>query len=318
MQRWVVFLLLAGLTAAWAAEPTVAPTAEDKALATKALALAKVAEGNMGRETANFLLRDWPNGLAKMLLGDAPATASGLTFARDVVKGMLVPLERAATWPKPPALQVPRAKTAPKIDGTLDDPAWKRARVLRGAYAFNETAKVDNTTWRLLWDAQYLYIGVACTDDDVIAPVVERDGKVFDNDCIEAFVLPDWKTLAYWELEVSAVGGLMDNRCVKNPDHWGGKMDTTATLAGWQVATTVQGTANTPGDTDTGYTVEMAIPVTQLPGMTPESAFTRGQTLRLLLARMDRGKGAFTAYAAFPTLSWTHNVWNYATVTLAK
>ncbi len=322
MHRFVTVVLLASLAlAVWAAdapEPTVAPTAEDKALATRTLAAARADENNMGRETANFLLRDWPGGLAKMLLGDTPATAKGLEFARGVLKGMLIPLERAQKWPTPATIKVPFAKTAPKIDGKLDDPAWKHARVLKGAYAFNETKKIDNTTWKLLWDAQYLYVGVECKDADIIAPDVKRDGAVYDNDCVEAFVLPDMKTLQYWELEANPTGGLYDSRCTKKPDHWGGAMDPAATMVGWQVAYTVKGTPNKPDDTDTGYTMEMAIPVTQLPGMTATSVFTKGETLHLLLARMDRSKGAFTAYAFLPTLSWTHNVWNYAPVELAK
>jgi hypothetical protein len=328
MHRWVIVLALCVLAlVVWAAEapePTVAPSAEDKALATHALALATADLNNMGRETANFLLYDWPNGLAKQLLGETPATAKSLDFARSVVKGMLTPLERAQSWPAPPTLKVPYARKAPKMDGKLDGPEWKHALVLHGAYAFNETTRTDNTTWKLLWDQHYLYVGVYCQAEDIVAPIVKRNGPVYDNDCVEAFILPEMKTLQYWELEANPTGGLFESRCTKKPDHWGGVNDTTVDMKGLQIATaingtpTVYGTPNKSDGKDKGYTIEMAIPVAELPGMTPASLFTRGQSFHLLLARMDRSKGTFTAYAFLPLLSWTHNVWNYAPVVLSK
>ncbi len=93
-------------------------------------------------------------------------------------------------------------------------------------------------------------------------------------------------------------------------------------MQGLKYAATVQGVANSPGDTSTtGYTVEMAVPFDQLPGATIDAIgrfpHQRNQ-LRFMLARMDKNSHSFTPYAFCPLLSWTHNIWNYATMTLAK
>ncbi len=195
-----------GGTAGDADTPMATPTAADKTLAARAFELARKAQGTMGQEQANFLLNDWPRGVVNLLTGDKPIKAKELSEARGMAKGFAEILEKAPTWPQPPSIIVPYTRTAPVIDGTLRDPAWKKALVLHGACALNSTTKVDNTTWRLMWDEHDLYLGVTCADKEVIAPKVGHNGDIYDYDCVEFFLLPDFSTRQYWELEVGATG----------------------------------------------------------------------------------------------------------------
>lgn len=321
---WLLCLLLVATLgavlptlAADAPAPIAAPTDADKALAARAFALVKEVQGTPGQEAANFL-NDWPGKLARMLAGEVPANAGDLNFARSMVGELVGVMEISKTMAKPPSLKVPRARRAPIIDGKLDDAAWKRALVIKGAYVMNSLEKSDTTIWRLCWDKQYLYVGIECRDADIIAPVVERDGPVYATDCVEAFVLPDFATRTYWELEFGPTGSVFDSACVKAPDNWGGKTDNTATMAGLRSAVVLTGTANTDGDTDTGYTLEVAIPINQLPGMAPDATAKAGMKMHLMLARMDKHPNSQHFYGAWPLLSWTHNIWNYAPITLKR
>lgn len=170
----------------------------------------------------------------------------------------------------------------------------------------------------MLWDSHYLYVGVECRDSDIIAPQLARDGEIYLTDCVEVFILPEMATRAYWELEVGATGAIFDAQCVKSAQSWGGKVDTSATMTGFRSAVKVDGTPNTPGDTDTGYTVEMSIPFSAFPGWKTANA-KAGNTFNLLLGRIDKStRRHFIPYAFRPQLSWFHNIWNYSPVKLVK
>jgi len=324
----VLLALFAGVLPVFAADTAtpgaadkviVAPSKADKAMATHVLDLAHKAQGTVGQESANFILNGWPHDGVRVLTGETPSTAKGIVWARELVQSFIDVLEKVPTWPKPPAIVVPYTEKAPVIDGKLDDLAWKNALVLHGASALNTTKQVDNTTWRLMWDEHYLYLGVNCADKEVIAPKLEHNGPIYNYDCVEFFLLPDFNTRKYWEIEVSATGDLYEAMNTKSPDHWGGQNDLTAHVQGLKYATSVQGVANKPGDTTTtGYTVTMAVPFDQLPGAATGAKGAAGMQLHFMLAHMDKNSGSFTAYAFYPLMSWTHNIWGYATMTLKK
>jgi len=296
--------------------PIVAPTDADKALAARALELAQKAQGTQGQESANFLLNDWPRGCARILAGEQPANAKDLEFARGLIGGIADCLQKAPTWPKQLAVDVPYTKQAPVIDGKLDDRAWKKALVLKGAYVLNDTKCVNNTTWRLMWDEQNLYVGVQCDDAEIVAPKLPHNGDIYNYDCVELFLLPDLKKGQYWELEMSASGDLYEAMNTKWGDHWGGAIDYNAHLEGLRYVSLAQ--PKTRDGKDTGFTVEMAVPFNQLPGAAKDARAAAGTQIHFLLARMDKNKDSFTAYCFRPLLSWTHNIWNYATMTLKK
>ncbi len=329
MKRFLCCLLcLSGLwLLAWGrdmtpAEPTVRPTDADKTLARHALAAAQQAQGTVGQEQANMLLNGWVHGMLDELSGRTPATAKQLAGARNEVTHEISVMESALSWPQPLAVMVNYAVRPPVIDGKLDDVVWQSATTFTGAFPLNSAvvSPTPKTVWRLLWDEQYLYAGFECEDPQIIAPPLERDGAVYNSDCVELFLMPDKTKMTYWELEFSPTGSIFDSLCVKSADHWGGKFDNSATMNGLKVAAQIDGTANSPDPavTSKGYTMEVAIPWNALPGAAPDQRATSADTLYFMMARMDKNRDNFTAYAFTPLLSWTHNVWNYAPMMLVS
>lgn len=315
---FVLFMAVAAM--AVEAAPKEAPTDADKALAAKAIQLAEKCRDNLGREQSNFLLNDWPRYSVKFLAGEAVANHKQLVEARNRVTGFIEVLDKAKNWPQPPKMKIPYTKKAPVIDGKLDDKVWKKAWNSTDYYELNsdKLVKTPKQTWRMMWDEQYLYMSADCADTDIISPVLPRDGEVYNYDCVELFVMPDFANAEYWELEFGVTGSIYDSLCKKNLDHWGGVNNTKAEMTGLKAAIVTNGTANKSDDKDTGYTVEIAVPFSQLPGYVADSKLKSGQQMRVLLARMDKNTEDFKPYAAWPLLSWTHNIWNYATLELKK
>jgi hypothetical protein len=59
------------------------------------------------------------------------------------------------------SISIPTASTPPRIDGTLDDPVWKKGAVAQLAYSLRDHAQAkEPTTDYVLTDGQYLYVGI--------------------------------------------------------------------------------------------------------------------------------------------------------------
>src|SRR5437879_2553042 len=75
------------------------------------------------------------------------------------------------------------ATSPPKIDGRLDDPAWKNAQVVEDfttAWLPEGQRKAPTAIKaRLLWDREYLYFSAEMEDWDVFANVTEQDGMIW-------------------------------------------------------------------------------------------------------------------------------------------
>ena len=89
----------------------------------------------------------------------------------------------------------PRAATAPKLDGKLDDACWQDVEPISDygpCTIFNSTKKrIPRTEVRLVWDEKYLYVAAKCWEDTPanMASFLKNvnDGKsaFFCRDCIE-------------------------------------------------------------------------------------------------------------------------------------
>ncbi len=102
---------------------------------------------------------------------------------------------------------------APAIDGTMADAQWQQGAEL--VFGPTKEGKIDpnsGTTGRVLFDDQNIYIGVTCKAKDIKAQVAQRDGQVWDDDCIELFVSPDLSE-GYYHIIVNALGTIYDEYC---------------------------------------------------------------------------------------------------------
>ncbi len=313
-----ILALLGLLLGAWTAQ--AAPTPEDVAL------------GKLARETlaaaAGTPAQEWVLGCANsgrlrgipLLTGESATNEAQLAAARMTISAVLAECPQRLSWPRPAQIIIPHTDTPPIIDGVPDDKAWQHAVTFTKVYPFNSRQPVPEpaTTWRLLWDERYLYASMRCTDTDIIAPRMTRDDDVYNYDCMEILLLPDPAKLKYWEIEVGATGTIYDAVNTKRTTAWGAQYDVAANVTGLRVATSVDGTPNQPGNRDTGYSVEMAIPFDQFPGAAPGSLATPGMRLYGLLTHFDRDAAGLHIYAFCPLLAWVHNIWNYAPMLLQK
>ncbi|MFW5802777.1 MAG: carbohydrate-binding family 9-like protein, partial [Verrucomicrobiota bacterium] len=291
--------------------------AERKALAKRAEDAVEQTGFSLGREYAN-VLRDkhWQRWL-KYLKGEGkkpnwPPEAKAIAD----IKNWTEKIEAAETWPKPGTFLIPRADKPPVIDGKIDEGEWESAYVHQEIYPFNSTEQAGpETTWRIMWDKQNLYFAFECVDVDVVSPERERDGNVFQDDCVEMFILPNRRFRTYWELVIGPDGSIFDAIHCKQLDKLGAAADVDADMQGLQTAQSVNGTLNQPDDKDQGYTVEVAVPFSDLPGYTRKPP-KPGDTLHLMLVRLDKSNDEFKTYAFRPLQFWGHNIWNHATIKL--
>ena len=295
------------------------PTPADKALAKRAEAVINAAGTSPGREYANFLrTRPRPRWL-EHLRGERSSSPNILKIAAKDIRGIVELAEKGLSWPRPPLVRVPFASDPVTVDGKLDEAAWQNAVTYHDIYKFNSAKKLNKpkTTWRILWDHTHLYFAFECEDTDLAAKNWKRDDTVYSDDCVEMFILPEFRFRTYWELVISPSGSVFDSVECKHVDKWGAILDPSQNMTGLKFAIDVRGTLNQPGDIDEGYTVEVAVPFAELPGynrIKPDA----GSRLHFMLVRIDRQGETVTPYSYQPLLGWGHNIWNHAVMELAK
>ena len=90
-----------------------------------------------------------------------------------------------------PSIHAKRTDIAPSVDGRLDDAVWSSAPLLgplTQVEPVEGVAASERTDVRLLFDSDYLYIGIRCHDSqasEIIATTKERDGFFRADDRIE-------------------------------------------------------------------------------------------------------------------------------------
>lgn len=152
---------------------------------------------------------------------------------------------------------------APKIDGKLDDPAWKAAPWtndfvdIEGAV---RPAPRYRTRVKMLWDSQYLYIAAQLEEPDVKATLTQHDAVIFKDNDFEVFIRPLPLTDSYYEFEMNALNTSWDLFLAK-PYRMGGHADNSWDIQGLKTAVAIQGTLNNSADRDHGWTLEIAYPL---------------------------------------------------------
>lgn len=148
------------------------------------------------------------------------------------------------------------------IDGKLTESAWQKTD-------WSETF-VDirgdtfpkpwfQTRMKMLWDTTFLYIAANLEEAHIWAQLTQRDTVIFYDNDFEVFIDPDGDTHQYYELEINAFGTVWDLFLDKP------YRDDCRPLFFWDIgglkkAVHIDGTLNTPGDRDNGWTVELALP----------------------------------------------------------
>ncbi|RKY61467.1 MAG: carbohydrate-binding family 9-like protein [Candidatus Latescibacterota bacterium] len=148
------------------------------------------------------------------------------------------------------------------VDGKLDEPSWRRTPWTEDFVDIEGELKPRprfRTRAKMLWDDVYFYVGAELEEPDVWATLTRRDTVIFLDNDFEVFIDPDGDTHRYYELEVNALGTEWDLFLVR-PYRDGGPPVISWDIQGLKTGVHVEGTINTPGDRDEGWTVEIALP----------------------------------------------------------
>jgi hypothetical protein len=225
-----------------------------------------------------------------------------------------------------PSANVAFTSQSIKIDGRLDDLAWKDASTIALDKTYDGKASTFPATVRLMWGKNWLYLGAEVPDERVVAGRLPRDGFLWEkDDVLELFLWPREDQPYYYEIVVNPRGTLYDAFFVAKPTHDGPEL----TLSDWNPDIRVQNRLapmlyrpdKIGAAADKGYwNVEMAIPIASLSsrGGIPPAA---GESWRAQINRYNRpdaGPGMLdaTAWAQYDKLGEPHLLNTFGTLTL--
>ena len=112
---------------------------------------------------------------------------------RNIMAGMCCGLAIGALAAETAPLIIPEAP-APKLDGTLDDPAWQNALKIEQLYLETTDTPVRDTTVYMARDKKWLFLGFKCVNSNmahVVQLVYNHDGAVQTDDSVEIFIRPE-------------------------------------------------------------------------------------------------------------------------------
>jgi hypothetical protein len=158
-----------------------------------------------------------------------------------------------------------------KIDGKLDEAAWKTAPST-GLFVDTMSGNPASvaTEAKLLWDNQNLYIAFENQDTDVWSSLTERDAKLWTQEAVEVMLDADGNGKTYIELQVAPNGTIFDSY-LPTYRKYEDSIDPKRKMYDWnsklKAAVKVDGTLNKRDDQDKSWTVEMALPLADANGL---------------------------------------------------
>ena len=186
-----------------------------------------------------------------------------------------------------------RASGPLAIDGRLEEKDWQNASWTEDFVDIEGSLKPlpkFRTRAKMLWDDNYLYIGAFIEEPHIWGNLTERESVIFNDPDFEVFIDPDGDTHNYAEYEMNALNTQWDLLLTKPY-----RDDTLNNVAidnwnynGIKTAVHIFGTINNPCDTDTGWTVEIALPLDALAELSAHGRKpVSGQQYRLGFSRVE-------------------------------
>ena len=206
-------------------------------------------------------------------------------------------------------LEVRRAVVPVKIDGKINDEAWKSAK----AYPMFIPNDRLRTLWnnrpfqegvvQLAYDDNYIYVLAKMVDDDLVQYGENSTHLYSRGDTFEFFLLNP-ENGHYWEIYGSA-----NNKSTVMFFENGGKRifpEAIQQKDKIKLGVTVNGTLNNSKDEDTNFKVEMAIPMSII--KSKGDVFTPGTNWKILCARYNYSKSLYefelTSTSVMPKANW--------------
>ena len=191
------------------------------------------------------------------------------------------PLDGAG--PALPEYHAPRTSHPPRIDGVLDDVAWREAPAVELVASNDGHRPSLKTLARLTYDSTNLYVGFECEDPDVWGTLLKHDDPIYNEEVVEIFIDADGDGKTYNELQVSPNNVTFDASFVTRRSDLATAM---AWESGMKTAVKVRGTLNDPSDRDEGWSAEMQIPLAALTAV-PQLPPQKGARWRVNLYRLE-------------------------------
>ncbi len=185
---------------------------------------------------------------------------------------------------KPRIIPCHRAVGKIALDGKLNEPAWERAYVLDDFRVPPDGKKPRHpSSAQLLWDDDFLYLGVVMEDFDIFGIKKERDSWTWEDDVVELFIKPSDAEPVYYEIHITPLGTILD-LCF-------GRRGAAGSIDRWKdwdsqirVGIAISGTVNNWKDRDKGWIAEAAIP---LSAFAPTPRPQLGDRWRFAVCRYD-------------------------------
>ena len=199
---------------------------------------------------------------------------------------------------EPESVIINRTELPIKVDGYLNEAAWKDAVCYPLIKHVNWKGAPEKTkqrimqdplqkgSFRLLYDDKYLYFGVEFEDSDVIAESAKNQSRLYrTGDLAELFLSPA-DGHAYFEIYINPAGAYTfyvfpGGGVAKLPSMF----DENRQFPNIKAAARVYGTLNNSRDKDTGWHGEIAVPLKELSAFGTD--FVPGTQWRTLAARYN-------------------------------
>jgi hypothetical protein len=154
-----------------------------------------------------------------------------------------------------------------------------------------------------LYDKDYLYFFCSFADDDI---VTANSPELYNGDAVELFIMPEIRYYTYVELVFSPAG--------KSYTQWVNQsVRSRFELSAYHPESLYVASKIGEG----GYSVEGRIGFRDLPGYLRGNPAKSGETLRLMMIRIDKdSSGRMASSTPVPFLYNGHNFFGYMTVVL--
>lgn len=165
-----------------------------------------------------------------------------------------------------PSIKAMKTTEPMQIDGYLNESVYETAGMV---YLKNSVSRdiIDDpayeTSVRVAYDDTNLYVAFHCRDQDIHSSFSKRDEYLWKEEAVEVFIDTDDQPNNYVELEVSPNNVLFDSYIV-DPKNIDVEETLKFNLKGIKTAVALSGTTDNRQDSDRYWTVEMAIPFTEI------------------------------------------------------
>lgn len=190
---------------------------------------------------------------------------------------------------EPKSYDIYKTTKAPRIDGKISKREWKDAAWTDEFVDISDTVNPTpkyKTKCRMLWDDEYLYIAAYLEEPDLWATLKNHDDIIYNDNDFEVFIDPGNDASNYFEIEINALGTVMDLFMLRTYKR-GGPVDMKWNTVGMKSAVYLKGTLNNNTDKDKFWTVEMAIPYSCLKKPNRVSQPVLGATWRINFSRVQ-------------------------------